>query len=98
MILRKGDAMRAISAADSVPVAIQRTRDFLFRPFNWGTYLKLGLVALITEGLGGNFQSSSLNRQPSGHGPVMNLPIDFTPERVAVAVFAALLAAIVCLF
>ena len=37
--------MRAISAADAVSLAVQRTREFLFRPFNWGTYLKLGLVA-----------------------------------------------------
>jgi methylenetetrahydrofolate--tRNA-(uracil-5-)-methyltransferase len=31
---RKGPPMRAISAADSVSPAIQRTREFLFRPFN----------------------------------------------------------------
>ena len=62
--------MRAISAADAVSPAIQRTREFLFRPFTWGTYLKLGLVAIITEGLGGNFHSSSSNgnHQP-GHMP-----------------------------
>jgi hypothetical protein len=46
--------MRFISAVDSVSLAIQRTRDFLFRPFRWGTYLKLGLVAIITEGIGSN--------------------------------------------
>ena len=40
--------MRAISAVDSVSPAIQRTREFLFRPFTWGTYLKLGLVAIIS--------------------------------------------------
>jgi hypothetical protein len=88
--------MRTISAADSVSPAIQRTRDFLFRPFSWGTYLKLGLVAIITEGLGGNLNSSSHNRQSSGQGPIINSPI-FTPERIAVGVFALLLAMIVCL-
>jgi len=44
--------MRVLSAADSVSPAIQRTRELLFKPFSWGTYLKLGLVAIITEGAG----------------------------------------------
>ena len=51
--------MRAISAADSVSLAVQRTRQFLFTNFSWGTYLKLGLVAIITEGFGSNSRSSS---------------------------------------
>ena len=51
--------MRAFSAADSVSLAIQRTREFLFTPFRWGTYLKLGLVAIITEGSWTNLRSSS---------------------------------------
>jgi hypothetical protein len=88
--------MRAISAADSVSFAIQRTKEFLFRPFNWGTYLKLGLVAIITEGLGSNLQSSSHDHQSSGNGPMIMTPL-FTPERIAIGVFALLLAMIVCL-
>src|SRR5579863_581831 len=83
--------MRAISAVDSVSLAIQRTRDFLFRPFNWGTYLKLGLVAIVTEGLGGNFNSSSHNGQPSGHGPTINSPFDIPPVWIAAGVAMALL-------
>ena len=85
--------MRAISAADSVSPAIQRTRDFLFRPFSWGTYLKLGLVAIITEGAGRNFRSSSHGGHPSGHGPIINSPFHLAPEWVA-AIVAAVLAAI----
>lgn len=50
--------MRSISAADSVSLAVQRTREFLFRPFKWGTYLKLALVAMVTEGIGNNLRSS----------------------------------------
>ena len=50
--------MPAISAVDAISPAVQRTRGFLFRPFRWGTYLKLCLVAMITEGLGGNFGSA----------------------------------------
>ncbi len=60
--------MRAFSAADSVSLAIQRTREFLFRPFNWGTYLKLGLVAIITEGSWSNFRSSSQGGHSVGTG------------------------------
>jgi MFS family permease len=91
--------MIAISAADAVSPAIQRTRDFLFRPFNWGTYLKLGLVAIITEGTGSNFHShtSSQGGHAPGHGPSGTPLFHLTPEMVAVIV-AAVLAAIVLSF
>ena len=76
--------MRALSAADAVSAAIQRTRDFLFRPFAWGTYLKLGLVAIITEGLGGNLNSnSSHGGQSSGHVPMMHSPFDLSAIQIA---------------
>jgi hypothetical protein len=88
--------MRAISAADSVSLAIQRTREFLFRPFNWGTYLKLCLVAIITEGLGSNMHSSSHSGQPGVHGPVFTSPSLLVPVVVA-AIFALALAAVIML-
>jgi hypothetical protein len=80
--------MRPLSAVDSVSLAIQRTREFLFRPFRWGTYLKLGLVAIITEGLGSNLRSSSHNGQSGGHGP--NLPFPFHDAQVWIMAFFAL--------
>jgi hypothetical protein len=83
--------MRAFSAADSVSLAIQRTRELLFMPFRWGTFLKLGLVAILTEGFGSNFQSSNRGTHPSGNGPMINAPFNFTPERIAMAVAAVLL-------
>jgi hypothetical protein len=86
--------MRAISAPDAVSLAIQRTKEFLFRPFTWGTYLKLGLVAIITEGLGSNFNSSSHRNVPSGHGPTIHSPFDIPPGWVA-AIVAAVLVGIV---
>jgi hypothetical protein len=95
--------MRAISAADSVSPAIQRTRDFLFRPFSWGTYLKLGLVAVLTEGFSSNLKSSKSNAggQPSGHGPVITSPHDLLqaikPEWIVAAVAVVVLAIIVSL-
>lgn len=82
--------MYAISAADALSPAIRRTRDFLFRPFRWGTFLKLCLVALITEGFGSNF-SSSWNRhhQPAHPGAAAGPPFHATPGTIA-AMAAAL--------
>jgi hypothetical protein len=87
--------MRAISAADAVSPAIQRTREFLFRPFSWGTYLKLALVAMITEGFGSNFNSSSRRAHSTGHGPIIHSPFAFSPVWLAVIVAAGLAVIIV---
>jgi type IV secretory pathway VirB2 component (pilin) len=87
--------MRAISAADAVSPAIQRTKEFLFRPFNWGTYLKLGLVAIITEGFGGNLRSSTHSGESPGHGPIVHSPFNLTPEWIAVIAGAVLVAIVV---
>lgn len=59
--------MFAISATDAVSPAVQRTRIFLFRPFRLGTYLKLCLVACITEGMGANFQVPGFGHHSSNH-------------------------------
>jgi hypothetical protein len=85
--------MRPVSAIDSVSLAIQRTREFLFTPFNWGTYLKLGLVAIITEGWGANMRSAgNKGARPSGQGPIFTSPFDLlTSIQVAQIVAAALL-------
>jgi hypothetical protein len=93
--------MRFLSAADAVSPAIQRTRDFLFRPFRWGTYLKLGLVAIVTEGVGNNFRSSSHGNHPSSqvpHIPMTHSPFDIAPVWVAAIVAAALFALIIAMF
>jgi hypothetical protein len=90
--------MRAISAADAVSPAVQRTRDFLFRPFSWGTFLKLGLVAIVTEGLGSNFNSSKSSGRSSGHGIHVDSPFHIEPLQIAMAVAALLLAMILSLW
>ena len=77
--------MRPISAVDAVSLAIQRTKEFLFKPFSWGTYLKLGLVAILTEGLGNNFNSSSHGNASSGHGPDLPSTLNIPPVWIAVA-------------
>src|SRR6201989_2366562 len=88
--------MLAFSAADSVSAAIQRTRDFLFSRFQWGTYLKLGLVAILTEGSLSNLRSSQGGGggHPSGHGPMI---YSIPGLWIAAAVAATLLAVFVSL-
>jgi hypothetical protein len=90
--------MYSISAADAISPAVQRTREFLFRPFRWGTFLKLGLVALITEGLGSNFRSTSSRSHggsgggnPFGGGEVIRSLGGISPMTIAAAVAAILL-------
>ncbi|MGC1424354.1 MAG: hypothetical protein WA354_11820 [Terracidiphilus sp.] len=96
--------MHAMSAADAISPAVLRTKDFLFRPFRWGTFLKLGLVALITEGQGSNFRSST----PSSHGgggsssgqgamipSLANIPPLWIAEGVAAILLAFLIAAVI---
>jgi hypothetical protein len=84
--------MRAISAADAISPAIQRTREFLFRPFSWGTYLKLGLVAIITEGFGSSLRSGSHGGPSPQHGPTVHSPLHLHPGWVAAIVAGALVA------
>lgn len=88
--------MRAISAADAISPAVERTKQLLFRPFSWGTFLKLGLVALITEGLGSNFRSSTPrggggSGSSSGQGPMIHSLGDISPLWIAEGVAAVLL-------
>jgi hypothetical protein len=91
--------MRAFSAADSVSLAVQRTREFLFTSFNWGTYLKLGLVAIITEGSWSSLRSSSNGgSHSSGSGPMITSPSQIPPVWIAASVAAVLLGIVVTLF
>jgi hypothetical protein len=92
--------MVAISAADAISPAIQRTKIFLFRPFRLGTYLKLCLVALLTEGLGGNFNYSMPGGHSSNHGSsaYAGLPFSFTPLNIAASVAMVLLVMLLCCF
>jgi hypothetical protein len=86
--------MRAISAADAISPAVERTKTLLFRPFRWGTFLKLGLVALITEGLGSNLRSSSSRGgggSSSRSGPMIHSLSNIQPLWIAEGVAALLL-------
>jgi hypothetical protein len=52
--------MRPLSASEAIGPALERTRDFLTRPFRWRTFFKLTAVAFFAE-LGG-FNSSGFSR------------------------------------
>lgn len=83
--------MRALSAAESIAPAINRTREFFFAPpFRWTTFLKLCLVAAITEGIGTNLQGKG-----NKHGPNVGSPGDFSfhfsPEIIVAIVAMGLL-------
>jgi hypothetical protein len=92
--------MFRLSAADAIAPAIQRTRIFLFRPFRLGTYLKLCLVAVLTEGgSGGNFNSSSFgnhHKSPSHAADFSYTPFVFSPLRIAEFVAMSLLVILLC--
>jgi hypothetical protein len=88
--------MRALSAAEAISPAINRTREFLFAPpFRWATFLKLCLVAAITEGLGTNLQSNANKNHGSGDaGPMIS---HFSPMIIAAGVAMSLLLMVVVL-
>src|SRR5262252_8027901 len=88
--------MVRISAADAISPAINRTRQFLFAPpFRWGTFLKVCLVAVVTEGIGISFQSSGGGKGHPSNPPQGKVTLHFTPEMIAVIVLASLLLIIV---
>jgi hypothetical protein len=104
--------MQPISAVDAVSPAIERTKQFLFRPFKWTTFLKLGLVAIVTEGVGRNFRSSTSHAGHAtgprlgtdspfhmpGHAPIEGWPFHLTPQSVVVIAAAVLMAFMIAIF
>src|SRR3954462_435552 len=90
--------MRALSAAEAISPAINRTRDFVLAPpFRWSTFLKLCLVAAITEGLGTNLQSNANKHHAQSGGSSGPLMFHFSPMIIAAGVAASLLLLIVVL-
>jgi hypothetical protein len=76
-----------LSAAEAILPAIQRTRRFLFQPFRFGTYFKLCLVALLTEGLGSNFNSSHTHGYHAPHRTTeFQSPFQFNPAWIPLAI------------
>ncbi len=93
--------MQPVTAVDSIAPAIERTREFLFRPFKWSTYLKLGLVAIITEGLGENFHSPHLSHGEGGgrfHATTALPSFHPAPGSIAIVAASVALAIVLSLF
>ena len=80
--------MIVLSATQSLSPAIERTRRLLFQPFRWQTFLKLCAVALITEGLGGNFNFSGPSHSPAHGSTDSSIPtgpaFSLSPEWIAI--------------
>jgi hypothetical protein len=60
--------VKVFSASQAISPAVERTKNYLFRPFRLGTYLKLSLVACLTEGFSSNFNFNSGHHTSSGTG------------------------------
>ncbi|MFC5861013.1 hypothetical protein ACFPT7_01760 [Acidicapsa dinghuensis] len=70
------------SAMDAISPAIQRTRDYLFRPFRLGRFVLLALVATVTEGGGSGGGGSFRSPFPSGNTgkvPIQPIPHPHLP-------------------
>ncbi len=80
--------MHVFSAADAIGPAINRTYRFLFQPFRLGTFLKLSLVAVITEGMTGNLHNSHYNPATHGGTPGTMPPMNFPGGWLAIALLA----------
>jgi hypothetical protein len=88
--------MHVFSAAEAIGPAISRTRRFLFQPFRLGTFLKLSLVAVITEGMTGNMGSGHYSPKNPGAIPPPNFPgawLGLAILAVAICIPLAILAA-----
>jgi len=83
-----------ISAVDTIALAVEHTKQQLFKPFRFGQWVKLAFVGLLAGELGssGNFNSSW--RQPGTSGPwhpeISGINLALVAALVAVVVVAAL--------
>jgi hypothetical protein len=93
--------MPIFSAADAISPAVYRTRQFLFAPpFRWSTFLKLCLVAAITEGVGTNLRSSldkshTATTTTTGHPGVIGNPFSHLSPEIITALVAGFIAVMV---
>lgn len=82
--------MKVLTASQAISPAIDRTRRILFQPFLWRDYLKLAVVACITEGFSANsnlnFSDHHSSPPSGGAGVIFHLP----NEAIALIVLAVL--------
>jgi hypothetical protein len=80
--------MFVFSATEAIVPAVERTRNLLFRPFQIGTFLKLCVVALVTEGFSGNYNFPA--HHSGSHLSAGPAPFHFNPAMVAAMAFAGI--------
>ncbi|HWE87194.1 MAG TPA: hypothetical protein VG267_19765 [Terracidiphilus sp.] len=87
--------MQFLTAAEAISPALNRTVSLLFRPFRWGTYLKLCAVAVITEGMSGNIHTPKSG--VANHAPHISngMPSGFPGELIPLLIMGGLLALVV---
>ena len=87
----------AISAADSITLAVEHTKQQLFKPFRIAQWTKLAFVGLLAGELGGNGCSTSNFRAPiaPGGGPGGGIPGSLGIDPALLAALAALAAVLI---
>lgn len=87
----------AISAVDSITLAVEHTKQQLFQPFRIGQWTKLAFVGLLAGELGANGCSRSNFNVPRHTATVPHIPslgsLGINPELLAVLIGAAVVAA-----
>jgi hypothetical protein len=88
--------MNVFSASQAISPAIDRTKRYLFHPFEWSTYLKLAAVACITEGFSSNFNFSSNHRFSTTSSA--STPFNLSSEVIALIVIGILICIVIGIF
>jgi hypothetical protein len=82
--------MYVLSATEAISPALNRTRDFLFRPFRWGNYLKFCAVAVLTEGTWANLRGNGGGTPSPGTGS-HGVPLNLDPGMIAALIACVIL-------
>jgi len=86
--------MRMLSAKQAVSPAAERTRQFLFHPFELATFLKLAAVACISEGFGFNISFATSRRFVSNID--VSQPLHLSSEMINLMALAVVALAAFC--
>lgn len=87
--------MQFLTAPEAISPALNRTASLLFRPFRWGTFLKLCAVAVLTEGIS-NFQGRGGGGGHPMPGAAPHVMTSLPPGLIPILVVGGLLFLIVC--
>jgi hypothetical protein len=94
--------MNTYSATQAISPAVERTKNYLFRPFKWSTYLKLATVACLTEGgssgFNSNFNLPSGHHTSSGAGNLIPPAFSLSSGTIALIVIGVLACIALCIY